>query len=144
MNKEAVKKQLTAKDINQGEWYKDSNVEGEVVATDIVRNQIQILKKGGGYTLVSLKEDTDEKKEDMVNNPNHYNTGRVEVIDIIEDATRDARNGFEGSLQGNIIKYILRYRHKNGLEDLKKTKWYLKKLITEVESIEQGTAEKMK
>lgn len=42
-------------------------------------------------------------------------------------------SGFEYYLQGNILKYIWRYRYKNGTEDLKKAQWYLNKLIQEVE-----------
>jgi len=37
--------------------------------------------------------------------------------------------GFESYLQGNIAKYLWRYKYKNGLEDLKKAQWYLNKLI---------------
>jgi len=36
---------------------------------------------------------------------------------------------FRGFLKGNIIKYISRAEHKNGVEDLKKARWYLGKLI---------------
>jgi len=69
-------------------------------------------------------------KEDMVNNPSHYNQAGVEAIDAIRAATGE---GFEFYLQGNIIKYLWRYRYKNGAEDLKKAEWYLKVLIEEVE-----------
>lgn len=67
---------------------------------------------------------------DMVNNPPHYNKAGVECIDAIRAATED---GYEYYLQGNIIKYLWRYRYKNGTEDLKKAQWYLTKLIEEVE-----------
>jgi len=67
---------------------------------------------------------------DMVNNPPHYNKSGVECIKAIEAATEE---GFEYYLQGNIMKYVWRYRYKNGTEDLKKARWYLDKLITEVE-----------
>jgi hypothetical protein len=70
-------------------------------------------------------------KEDMVNNPSHYNQAGVEAIDAIRAATGE---GFEFYLQGNILKYLWRYRYKNGVEDLKKAEWYLKVLIEEVES----------
>lgn len=63
---------------------------------------------------------------DMVNHPPHYNQKNVECIDAIESATD---SGFEYYLQGNIIKYLWRYRYKNGLQDLKKASWYLNKLI---------------
>ena len=39
--------------------------------------------------------------------------------------------GYEYYLQGNIIKYLWRYRYKNGVEDLEKAQWYLTKLIEE-------------
>ena len=67
---------------------------------------------------------------DNVNSPPHYNKSGIECIDAIRAATD---SGFEYSLQGNILKYIWRYRYKNGTEDLKKAQWYLNKLIQEVE-----------
>ena len=63
----------------------------------------------------------------MVDHPPHYNQAGVECIEAIMAATDD---GFEHYLQGNIMKYIWRYRYKNGVEDLKKARWYLDKLIT--------------
>lgn len=65
-------------------------------------------------------------KVDNVNHPNHY-LGKVEVIDYIEDKL--SLEQFEGYLAGNVIKYMSRYQKKNGLEDLKKGRWYLNKLI---------------
>ena len=67
---------------------------------------------------------------DMVNSPPHYNKAGIECIDPIRAATAD---GYEYYLQGNIMKYLCRYRYKNGTEDLKKARWYLDKLIEEVE-----------
>ena len=64
--------------------------------------------------------------EDMVNSPAHYNKAGIETIDAIQAMTGD---GFEFYLQGNIMKYLWRYRYKNGVEDLKKAEWYLNKLI---------------
>ena len=64
--------------------------------------------------------------KDIVNHPPHYNQKNVECFDAIESATD---SGFEYYLQGNIIKYLWRYRYKNGLQDLKKASWYLNKLI---------------
>ena len=70
-------------------------------------------------------------KEDMVNHPPHYNQGGMEVIDVIEAGIGD--QGFIGYLLGNILKYLLRCRH-NGkpIEDLKKARLYLDKLIAVV------------
>jgi len=63
---------------------------------------------------------------DVVNSPPHYNQAGIECIDAIRAATGD---GFQYYLQGNIMKYLWRYRYKNGLEDLKKARWYLDALI---------------
>ena len=70
------------------------------------------------------------QEEDMVNSPPHYNKAGVECIEAIRAATGD---GYEYYLQGNIMKYLWRYRYKNGTEDLKKAQWYLDKLLEEVE-----------
>ena len=85
------------------------------------------------YMVRKLREEEQERagKEaygnlDVVNSPAHYNQAGVECIEAIAAATDD---GFEYYLQGNIIKYIWRYRYKNGIEDLKKAHWYLNKLI---------------
>ena len=70
-------------------------------------------------------------KEDMVNHPPHYNQGGMEVIDVIEAGIGD--QGFIGYLLGNILKYLLRFRHKGKpIEDLKKARLYLDKLIAVV------------
>lgn len=63
---------------------------------------------------------------DMVNSPPHYNQQGIECIDAIQAATDE---GFQHYLQGNIVKYIWRYRYKNGKQDLEKAAWYLNKLI---------------
>ena len=66
------------------------------------------------------------KNKDMVNNPPHYNKYGVECIEAIQSATGE---GYEYYLQGNIIKYLWRYRYKNGVQDLEKAQWYLSRLI---------------
>ncbi len=67
-----------------------------------------------------------DKEQDMVNHPKHYNESGIECIDALEAMLGD---GFESYLQGNIVKYLWRYKYKNGSEDLKKAQWYLNKLI---------------
>lgn len=69
-------------------------------------------------------------KADNINSPLHYMMNGRETIETIKDVTSE---GFEGYLVGNIVKYISRYKYKNGAEDLNKAAWYLNKLITEVE-----------
>lgn len=77
-------------------------------------------------------EEESPQQNDAVNHPSHYTQGRFEVIDIIEDAVQGA-DPFEAVCLANVIKYTTRYRHKNGVEDLKKAQWYLAKLITILE-----------
>ena len=63
--------------------------------------------------------------KEKVNHPDHYNSGKYEVMDVIDDA------GFtEGFCLGNALKYILRAKHKeNYIEDIKKAQWYLEYII---------------
>lgn len=68
-------------------------------------------------------------KADMVNQPPHYLVGGLEVIDIMKAKLTSEQ--FEGYLLGNVWKYTFRYRHKNGIEDLKKARLYLDRLIGE-------------
>ena len=64
-----------------------------------------------------------------VNHPGHYQskTG-MEVINVIEAFT-DGLNGVEAFDTGNAIKYICRWKNKNGVEDLEKARWYIEHLI---------------
>ncbi len=75
--------------------------------------------------MMAGKEKAMEEK-DMVNSPIHYNKAGIETIDALEAMLVD---GFDFYLQGNIVKYLWRFRYKNGVEDLKKAQWYLNKLI---------------
>ena len=81
---------------------------------------------------IEEREKQSSKQSDMVNSPPHYNKSGIECIDAIAAATED---GFEYYLQGNIMKYVWRYRYKNGTQDLEKARWYLDKLIKEVEGV---------
>lgn len=69
---------------------------------------------------------------DPVSNPSHYNQGAIETIDYIESCLTEEE--IRGSYKFNVIKYVSRERHKNKLEDLKKAKWYLDRLIHYLES----------
>ena len=60
--------------------------------------------------------------DDPVNSPTHYTQGSMEVITAIEGMGLDYH-------QGNVVKYVSRYRYKNGIEDLRKAKWYIDRLI---------------
>lgn len=67
------------------------------------------------------------KETNSVDHPNHYNSGKIEVIDFIEEQKL-------GFCLGNVVKYISRAAHKGKyLEDLKKAKWYLEREISREE-----------
>ena len=69
---------------------------------------------------------------DPVDRPTHYNQGGVECIDTLAAATTGLE-GIEAVCTANAIKYLWRWKHKNGVEDLQKAKWYIDRLIKEVE-----------
>jgi hypothetical protein len=70
---------------------------------------------------------------DNVNHPSHYTQGKIECIDAIEESTKGLI-GISAVCVANVIKYIWRYKFKNGIEDLKKARWYLDKLISHEEN----------
>ena len=63
---------------------------------------------------------------DQVNHPPHYTKGSIECIDYINAWDMDY-------IEGNIVKYITRYKFKNGLEDLKKAQFYVNMLVERAE-----------
>lgn len=74
-----------------------------------------------------------ESKDSMVSHPNHYQSASgLEVIDAIEAFTEDL-NGIEAVDAANVLKYICRWKHKNGKQDLEKAMWYLQHLIEHIE-----------
>lgn len=69
------------------------------------------------------------KKYDMINHPAHYiSKNGLEVIDVIQEFT-EGLTGIIAVCMGNIIKYVLRWNRKGGVEDLKKARFYLDKVI---------------
>lgn len=75
---------------------------------------------------VSMKNENNDK----VNNPAHYTAGCIETLDYIKAKIKD----YPSYAAGNILKYVSRYEHKNGIEDLKKAQFYLNDLIEWMES----------
>ncbi|MHB7918954.1 DUF3310 domain-containing protein [Staphylococcus hominis] len=65
-----------------------------------------------------------KEEQDVVNKPKHYTYGDIEVIDYIEQVTKNYKPELAFAI-GNAIKYISRANHKNGKEDLDKARWYL-------------------
>ena len=88
-----------------------------------------------GWEIYVRDDSATETGFDVVSKPEHYNTNLpegVEVIDIIAAQTASL-SGMQAVAQANLIKYTLRWQKKNGVEDLKKARAYIDRLITEVE-----------
>lgn len=97
--------------------------------------QDEVAKWFGGVTKamkafssngVSMKNENNDK----INNPAHYTAGGIETLDYIKAKVKD----YPSYAAGNILKYVSRYEHKNGIEDLKKAQFYLNDLIEWMES----------
>lgn len=71
-------------------------------------------------------------KNDKVNHPAHYTAGKIECIDALEAATTGLQ-GIEAVCTANAIKYLWRWKHKNGVTDLHKAQWYIDRLIKQQE-----------
>ena len=71
-------------------------------------------------------------------NPKHYKRDGIECIEAVKAALVD---GFPDYLRGNVIKYLWRYKERNGVEDLRKAQWYLNRLIHETEAIAESVSE---
>lgn len=70
-------------------------------------------------------------KPSMVDHPSHY-SGSIEAIDAIAAATAKLE-GVEAFDTGNALKYLWRWKRKNGVEDLNKAIWYIQHLIKHLE-----------
>lgn len=76
------------------------------------------------YSLTNENEPVEMTLDDKVNHPTHYTYGDIEIIDFIEQVTKDYKPELAFAI-GNAIKYISRANRKNGKEDLDKARWYL-------------------
>ena len=83
-------------------------------------------------TLNDFFQQDEAPTPNAVDNPSHYNNGSIECIDYLKDNL--SWEGYTGYLEGNCKKYLHRWRLKQKpLEDLKKARWYLERLISELE-----------
>lgn len=80
---------------------------------------------------VEVYFDDSKHDSDLIDNQTHYTVNGIQPIQIMK--ANMTKEEFRGFLEGNILKYPLRYKHKNGLEDLKKAKTYLTWLIEDIE-----------
>ena len=77
-------------------------------------------------------ENEEVSNSNNVDHPNHYNHGGVECIEAIKAAT-SSLTGIESFCTGNAIKYLFRWKLKNGAEDIRKAKWYIDYLLNYLE-----------
>lgn len=77
------------------------------------------------------KMSSSSSKEDLVHKPSHYNQAGIECIEAIRASL--GGEGFRDYCQGNVMKYLWRYKYKNGLQDLEKCQVYLGWLIESYE-----------
>jgi hypothetical protein len=81
-----------------------------------------------------VRDALNEEVVDVVNSPPHYKTGGIEAIEGIEASM--GPEAYAGYLKGNIMKYMWRYERKGKpVEDLKKARWYLGRLIAAQEKM---------
>lgn len=106
-------------DIAAGEDVSDLDQDGNPLAKAAPADHVPVLPKPG------LNFDRVD-----ATNPAHYQTGGVQPIDLIE-----ALGDGPAFCRGNAMKYLARYDRKNGIEDLHKARWYLNRLIGQVEAV---------
>ena len=82
---------------------------------------------------MSIDLATEKDWDALVHRPPHYNQGGMEAIDYIKQQLGD---GIVDYCEGNVMKYLHRWRFKNGVQDLKKARWYLNKMVEEQEAVE--------
>lgn len=92
-------------------------------------DEYEVFRKAGEEDADAIADISQAETSQDAVNPQHYKQGRIEVIDVIEDAVAGA-DAFEAVCQANVLKYMLRYRHKNGVVDIKKAVWYMERLVT--------------
>ena len=123
--------------ITKGKRYEILSVE-ETFNSDSekITSYYTILKENGVEFTFSSEggidyEVIETENIDNVTNPSHYTNGNIETIDYLKDTL--SKEQYEGFCRGNVLKYLSRYPHKNGVEDLNKAKTYLEWLIESVE-----------
>ncbi len=98
-------------------------------------NGVHVTHRGAGWyaDLSACKPVEPEAVEQPATsdpvNPSHYKQGGIECIEAIKAALGE---GFPDYLRGNVMKYLWRYKEKGGVEDLRKSAWYLDRLFKEV------------
>lgn len=103
----------------------------EIIDEYIIYNEFGVMYLDWEINISNLvfKLKEEPQTSDLIDNQSHYKNQGIEPIDLMRE--NFSKEEFTGFLQGNVLKYMLRYKDKNGLEDLKKAKTYLTWLIKE-------------
>jgi|GEM_PF-570931 len=111
----------------------DASSEANVMEGIGNRTIFENVNKAHAQWMQLSSETGNMEPADNVNHPQHYQSkSGLETIDVIEAFTEGLVGG-EATNTGNVLKYMCRWKNKNGLEDLKKARWYLNRLIGIVE-----------
>ena len=113
-----------------------SAVEDVIKAWNKWKNNFEVIDDTPNIAEVVEKYGEDVKP-DPVNHPAHYTSGGIECIDAMQAAFGD--EAVKDFCLCNAFKYLWRHRNKNGVEDLKKARWYLDRLIREMEVTDDDT-----
>ena len=106
---------------------------------DADMGRVRLNAKLMGYEVIedtptvadTVEENSEDVNPDPVNRPAHYTSGGIECIDAMQAAF--GAEVVKDFCLCNAFKYLWRHRSKNGVEDLKKARWYLNRLITAME-----------
>ena len=112
-----------------GCWFDEWSDDKLAIAYDHVCKNSEARLDGSHLKNEEVK--MDENVPDMVNHPQHYTQGGIECIDALKAATV-GKCGIEAVCVANVIKYLWRYEEKNGIEDVRKAKWYIERLLKEM------------
>lgn len=121
--------------VNYMNDYENNSITGTLVKSS--NGYIYVAESEGNPVAIRLDAVIDIQKveniiREHVNHPAHYQTEvGLEAIDVMAAFTADLM-GIEAVDTSNVIKYICRWKHKNGLQDLEKAKWYLEHLISHI------------
>jgi hypothetical protein len=122
---------INSKEYEAKEWFFETGKEYEATPLYLIKAEHTgrgvIVQQDGFVPVDNYKVE----EEDIINKPSHYTQTGIEAIDYLKSTM--SKEAYQGFLEGNVKKYMHRFRFKNGIEDLKKANWYLNKLIKELE-----------
>ena len=126
--KETGLKVATSEDINL--YLADTHSPHRILGSNKEYNKTYKYIGNDEFYIKKTAEPTDISSP--VTHPKHYNQGNIEVIDYVKSSMTPQE--FKGFIKGNVIKYLAREEHKNGIEDMMKAKFYLDYYLKEFES----------